>query len=115
MKAATILNQAAEVLEKTAAYLEGTESTRITQEQTARTKSAQELADKIAEVTGELVEPELVEKISAMGPEVQGILGRLATGGTVDSLGGPEESTKLASVEGGLPAEDARFLSWVQS
>ena len=115
MKSADILNQAADVLEKTAAYLESTESARITEEHDARTKSAQDLAEKIADVTGELVEPELVEKISTMSPDVQDILGRLTNGGNVDSLGGPEETTKLASVEGGIPAEDARFLSWVQS
>ncbi len=115
MKAAVILNQAADVLEKTAAFIESAESTRVAQEQEVQTKTAQELADKIAAVTGELVEPELVEKISAMTPEVQSILGRLTDGGTVDSLGDAEDNVKLASVDGGLAPEDARFLAWVQS
>jgi hypothetical protein len=115
MKAANLLLQAADVLEKTAAILESTESTRIGQIRQERTKTAQELAEKIANVTGELVEPELVEKLSSMGPDVQNIIGRLTDGGNIDSLGDVEESIKLASVTGGLPAEDARFLSWVQS
>lgn len=115
MKAVDILNQAADILEKTAEYLEKTESARISADREARIKSAQALADKIAETTGEALEPDLIEKLSAMGPEVQSILGRLTDGGTVDSLGDAETNTKLAGVVGGLPPEDARFLAWVQS
>ncbi len=115
MTAAEILNQAADVLEKTAAFIENEESGKIAELKAARVKSAQNLADKLTEATGEAVEPEIVEKLSSMGPEVQGFLSRLTDGGTVDSLGGPEENTKLASVEGGVSPADARFLAWVQS
>ena len=115
MSAADTLRQAADVLEKTAEYMENSESVRINEQNAERMKSAQVLADKIAQVTGEAVEPQLVEKLSAMGTDVQSIIGRLTDGGEVDSLGGPDESTKLASIDGGLPPEDVRFLAYLQS
>ena len=115
MKAADVLNQAADVLEKTAAFIEGIESERIADETAIREKAAQALVDKIASATGEHIEPELADKLASMGPEVQDILVRLTDGGLVDSMGDAEDTTKLASVEGGLSAEDARFLAWVQS
>ncbi len=115
MKAADILNQAADVLEKTAAYIDGIESARISEEKAGRTKSAQALADKIAAATGEPLETELVEKLSSMGPEIQDILGRLTDGGTVDSLGDADDNVKLAGVTGEINSADARFLAWVQS
>lgn len=115
MKASDVLNQAADVLEKTAAFIEGIETERIADETAVREKAAQSLVDKIASATGEQIEPELAEKLSSMGPEVQDIIGRLTDGGLVDSMGDAEETTKLAGVDGGLPTEDARFLAWVQS
>lgn len=115
MKASDVLNQAADVLEKTAAYIEGIESKNIADATEIREKAAQNLAEKISAATGEQIDTELAEKLSSMGPEVQDILGRLTDGGLVDSMGDAEDTTKLASVEGGLPIEDARFLAWVQS
>jgi len=115
MKAAAILNQAANVLEKTAAFIDGIETERMSVDQARRTKSAQALAEKISAATGENIEPALAEKLSSMGPEIQDILGRLTAGGSVDSLGDVEDNVKLASVTGGISPADARFLAWVQS
>lgn len=115
MNASDVLNEAADVLEKTAAYLEGFESKQIAEETAERTKAAQCLADKISSATGETIEPALAEKLSSMGPEVQNILSRLTDSGTVDSLGDADDNVKLASVEGGESSADARFLAWVQS
>lgn len=115
MKAADILNQAADVLEKTAAFIDGIESERIATIHADRTKTARALAEKISAATGENIEPALAEKLSSMGPEIQDIIGRLTSGGTVDSLGDAEDSVKLASVTGGISPADARFLAWVQS
>jgi hypothetical protein len=115
MKAAEILNQAAEVLEKTAAFIDGIESERIATVQADREKVARSLAQKISAATGEDIAPELTEKLASMGPEIQDILGRLTDGGTVDSLGDAEDNVKLAGVAGELSPADARFLAWVQS
>jgi inactivated superfamily I helicase len=115
MKAADVLNQAAEVLEKTAAFLDGIESKQIAEIQAHRTKTAQKLADKIAAATGETLAPELTEKLSSMGPEIQDILGRLTDGGTVDPLGDADDNVKLAGVTGAMSPADARFLAWLQS
>lgn len=115
MKAADILNQAADVLEKTAAFIDGIESKRIAEIQADRNKTAQSLADKIAAATGETVTPELTEKLSAMSPDIQDILGRLTDGGSVDSLGDADDNVKLAGVTGAVSPADARFLAWLQS
>jgi len=115
MKAADILNQAAEVLEKTAAFIDGVESERTATIQADRNKVAQDLAKKISAATGEDITPELTEKLSSMGPEIQAILGRLTDGGTVDPLGDADDNVKLASVTGEVSPADARFLAWLQS
>jgi len=115
MKHADVLTQAAEVLEKTAAYIEGIESERIAGETAVREKSAQHLAEKISAATGEHVDVTLAEKLSSMGPEVQDILGRLTDGGLVDSLGDVDDNVKLAGVDGGMSPAEASFLAFIQS
>lgn len=107
--------QAADALEKMAAYIEATETTRATQEYTARRKHASVLADKIANTVGEPLDDMLVEKLASSNPEIQELISRLTGGELVDSLGGPQEVTKTANVNGALSSEDARFVDWINS
>ena len=112
---ATLLLQAAEVLEKTAGYIEGAESSRLNIEHKSKIKTAQALADKLSATVGETVDPTLVEKISSLDPEMQELMGRLAVGGDVDSLGGVSDEVKVASDQAGINSADTRFLDWCNS
>lgn len=114
MSIAALLEQTADVLEKSAAYLETIESNRIATDKAVITKKASKLAEQISDAVGEPVDEELIEELAKASPEVQGLLGRLAGGDNVESLGGPQEEAKTASFDGLSPAE-ARFLDWVQS
>ena len=111
---ADALKQAADVFDKTAEYLETTESVRISAEKQEKTARAKKLANQLSELTGEELDVNVIEKLSGIDPDVQDLLGRLGGGDMVDSLGGPSESEKRASVDG-VPPEDAQFLTWVNS
>ena len=112
---ANMLLQAAEVLEKTAEYIENAEGQRLDVERQEKTKTAQELAAKVSATVGESVDPELIEKLSSLSPDVQGLVERLAVGGEVDSLGGVQNDVKVASDRAGMSSADARFLDWCNS
>lgn len=115
MGTAEILLQTADVLEKTAAYLEALETERMGVEKAARAKVATDLATRLSATLGEPVSQDIVEKLAGQGPEVQALLDRLAGSGSVDSLGGPPESTgnsKTASSGGSLADSDRRFIEW---
>ena len=115
MSADKLMVQAAEALEKMAEYIEHAETTRVAQESSIRRKHANALATKIANAVGEPLDDILVEKLASSNPEIQELIGRLTGGDVVESLGGPMEVSKVASVSGALPPADARFVDWVTS
>lgn len=111
-----LLEKTAEVLEKSAVYLENIETTRVASEREHKTKEAAALAEKIADAVGEPINEDLISKLANASPEVQVLLGRLAGSDEVESLGGPSREVKTASIEDGSTSHaDARFLNWVQS
>jgi uncharacterized phage infection (PIP) family protein YhgE len=115
MNIAALLEKTADVLEKSAAYLEGIESHRAASARAVVVKKASDLAGKISDTVGDPVSEELIEELAKASPEVQELLGRLAGGGdNVESLGGPQEETKTASIDD-VSSADTRFLDWVQS
>ena len=111
---AELLLKAADILEKTAEYVEQIEVKKVAQAEEEKTKVAQELATKLSATLGEDIDTAVVEKLSGMGSDVQDLVSRLAVGGEVDSLGGPEMEEKVAS-HSSVDAADARFLNWCNS
>jgi hypothetical protein len=111
----SFLLQTAEVLEKTAAYLERIDSEKVAKVQEETQKKVSELAEKISAITGESLDDETVSKIAGLSPDVQEIIGRIAGGGAVDSLGGPDDMDKVASVSGGMGSAENSFLSFLMS
>ena len=111
-----IMSQVAEILEKTAEYIERTDGVKISARIEERKKVASELAGKLTEAIGEPVDESLTEKLSNLDPEMQAILAKLAGTGKVDSMGEPSdnETQKVASTSG-LPPEDMRLLAWANS
>ncbi len=110
-----LMLQAADALEKVAAYIDNTETARLNQEYEVRHKEASSLAEQISDAVGEPLEDDMVNKLATASPEVKELLSRVTGGDTVDSLGGPQEVSKLASVHGSQRPADARFLDWVNS
>lgn len=114
MNAHDLMLHTADILEKTAAYLEKTESEKVAQEKATQQKAASDLADRISDVTGEPIDGELIDKLASLTPEVQDVISRLTGGGMAESMGGPDETTKVAS-SGGMGSAEERFLSFLMS
>lgn len=110
-----LMELVADVLEKNAAYYESLESARVAEEQAEQQKSATALASRISEAVGEPLDEDLIAKLSTVDSDIHGLLERtVGSVESVDSLGGVEDSEKVAGLDG-LPPEDARFLAFVNS
>jgi DNA polymerase/3'-5' exonuclease PolX len=108
------LNRVADVLEKTADYIEAVEAQKVAAETEKRAKAASQLADKLTDVTGEHFDETMVNKLAGLEPEVAEVLAKLAGTGNVDPMGGPkEDAVKTAS--GVVSAADSRFAEWLTS
>ena len=112
----TIMSQVAEILEKTADYIERLEGAKISARVEERKKAASDLAGKLTEAIGEPIDETFAVKLSNLDPEIQQVISKLAGTGRVDSMGGPSDNDnqKVAS-SSGLPPEDARILAWLNS
>ena len=112
----TVMTQVAEILEKTADYIERLEGEKISARTNERKKAASVLAGKLTEAIGEPVDDTLTAKLSNLDPEMQEIISKLAGTGRVDSMGEPSdnETQKVAS-SSGLPPEDTRYIAWINS
>ena len=111
----------AEVLEKTAAYIEAQESEQLQAVHAAKPAEAQELAAKIENVVGEEIDTDTVNKLAELSPELSTLMARLSGGDAVDSLGGPSEAVKTASITSSdqlannVAAANASFLDFLQT
>lgn len=115
-----LLLNTAVVLEKLAAVYEAQETDRISEVTARKTAEAQKLAEGLSGLTGEDLDDGTVEKLSELSPEVSSLLHKLAGGeGVVDSLGGPSQTVKVASIHGkggtaaAVDAAYNRFGNWL--
>jgi len=112
----TIMSQVAEILEKTADYIERLEGEKVATQNEERKKAASVLATRLTEAVGEPVDESLAVKLSNLDPEVQKVISKLAGAERVDSMGGPSDNdTQKVASTNGLPPEDARLLTWLNS
>jgi hypothetical protein len=112
----TIMSQVAEILEKTAEYIERLDGEKISARVVERKKAASDLAVRLTEAIGEPVDENFTEKLSNLDPEMQQILAKLAGTGKVDSMGEPSDNdTQKVASTSGLPPEDIRLLTWANS
>lgn len=111
----TDLNQVADVLEKTADYIEAVEAQKIAQDTEKRTKAASALAEQLTDVTGEQFDQEMINKLAGLEPEVADVLSKLAGTGAVDSLGGPRDDSRMKTASDGVSAAEQRFLEFLTS
>jgi len=109
-----VLNSVAEVLEKTADYIERVESQQIAVREEAQMKVASAMAERLGEAIGEEVEPEVVRKLASLDSDITSLLDRVSGAGAVESMGGPSDSEtdNVKTAFAGLPPEDQRFLDW---
>lgn len=110
-----IMAQVAEILDKTAEYIERIEGEKLAAKKEEKKKIASALAGKLTEAMGESIDSALAEKL-ASDPDVYQIIAKLSGTERVDSLGEPRENTteKRASTTG-MPPEDERLLTWCNS
>jgi len=113
MSDSQLLGQVADILEKTAAYFEHTESQELSRVKAAKDEIAEKLAAKLGDVTGELVDPSLIDKLAELDPDIATLLSKVAgENDAVDAMGYPQETlTKTASR--GVSSADDRFLEWI--
>lgn len=110
----------ANVLEKTAHYLEAIEKDRDDVAQQARLKVAAQIKDKFSELMGETIDEDIVSKLASADEDIIGLINKVA--GSIketESLGGPSTVNDSPSDvsnknEQAKLAED-RFLAWLQS
>jgi hypothetical protein len=109
----------AEVLDKTAAYLEELDSATSQQQKVAQHKEANSLASKLKTITGEQISDDMVEKLSSADPAIKSLLAKIAcVDGAPDSLGGPETNNniKVAGVDSrGMGLAEDNFLAWLST
>ncbi len=113
MSDSQLLNQVADILEKTAAYFEHTESEELSRVKAAKDDVATKLAAKLSDVTGELVESTMIDKLAELDPEIASLLSKVAgENDRVDSMGDPKETLTKTASRGASSADD-RFLEWI--
>lgn len=110
----------AEVLEKTAAYIEAQEAEQLCKQRKDKDAKARVLSEKISSVVGEPLDEDTVEKLSELSPEMSNILQQLTGGDTVDSLGGPSATVKTAGVRNNVSSDtvaiaNTRFIDWLST
>lgn len=121
MSAEHPLELVADILEKSATYIDALETKyeSLQNEKTAQRnevlqKEAEELAHKYERATGEAIDVDVLKKIAGSDDEeIKQLFDKLASFEDADELGGPHE--KNASKTGDIPSEDARFLNWTLS
>lgn len=121
MSAEHPLELVADVLEKSANYIDALESkyAALQDEKTQKRdellqKEAEDLAQKYERATGESIDVDVLKKIAGSeDEEIKQLFDKLASFEDADELGRPHE--KRASKAGDIPPEDARFLNWTMS
>lgn len=111
-------DQIAQVLEKAAAYIETVEQNKEAQIREERTKVAKELAEKIAEATGESLDEDTIHKLAAADKDVLQTLDKLASDTAADEWGQPAtQKSPNAPVSGkeAVAAADESFLNFLLS
>lgn len=115
-----LLNIAAEVLEKAAAYVDALEAEKQAQTAAERAKVAETLRVRYSEATGEELSDDMASKLAAAEPSVLELVEKLAGASSApDSMGGPgnvrDDSSAPRTEKEAASAADERFVAWLQS
>jgi len=109
----------ADVLEKTAAYLDSVEGEKIASEKRSRDEAARAVATRYAEVTGESLADAELDKLAQDTTALETVRKMLdKTGGAVEALGRPGQGPVVerpAGKDGARQAAYDRFASFLQS
>lgn len=111
-------DQIAQVLEKAAAYIESVEQNKEAQIREERSRVAKELAEKIAEATGESIDDDVVEKLAAADKDVLSTLEKLANDTMADEWGQPAQQKSPSVPSNGkeaVAAAEETFLNFLLS
>jgi hypothetical protein len=113
---ATQLEKLADVLEKTAVYLDAIETEKLDAIRSDRKKLAGILKDKYEDMTGDVIDEDVLQKIADSDIDVLAAFERLTKTASSDDLGTPADrndtSTPLTVKEAAEVAGD-RFENWI--
>lgn len=113
------LLQVADVLEKTAEYLDTLEGEKVAAAKQTREAAVQSVASRYAEVTGESLSESELSKLASDDTALETVRKMLdKTSGAVESLGRPGRGTDPARPEGREQARQAafdRFAAFLQN
>jgi hypothetical protein len=109
-------NLIADVLEKAASYFDEVSREQENTVKEAREKEASRLQEKLSSFLGENIDVAVLRKLASAGPEVAGLIEKIAGSALTDSLGGPDNTVrvKTASTHSGSPAAES-FTNWLMS
>lgn len=110
------LNAIADVLEKTANFLDCVEEEKQAAVRAEREKLLTIMCSKYAEATGEEVSPEMRNKLANADSDVISVIEKLAETTSSNELGSPSDrrdpATPMTTKEASVAADD-QFLDWV--
>lgn len=113
----TQLEKLADVLEKTAVYLDAMEHERAEEIRNNREKLAEILKDKYEDITGDTISDDILAKIAGSDVDVLAAFERLTTKTAADEdMGSPAERDDFSSpstTKEASAAADDRFENWV--
>ena len=112
------LNAIADVLEKTANFLDCVEEEKQAAVRAEREKLLTAMCTKYAEATGEEVSPEMRSKLANADSDVISVIEKLAVTTSSDELGSPSDKKDSAgpqTIKEASVAADERYLDWVLS
>lgn len=111
-----MFNQIADVLEKTAQYVDALEGEKQAAVAAERRKMVELLRDKYAEATGEDISDSMVTKLASADGDVVGLIEKLAGTTDITGLGGPSsknDETIPLTVKEAADTADQKFLDWI--
>jgi len=119
------MRQTADLLEKMAEAYDRDEQQRVAQVTQERTKTAQDLREKIARITGEDVPVQTVERMVASGQDVTALITKMAGHSTLDeapdSMGSSRDireanaNSRDTREKTASEDADARMYNWVMN
>ena len=111
-----MFDHVADVLEKTAQYVDALEGEKQAAVISERKKMVELLRDKYAEATGEEISDAMVDNLSNTDGDVVGLIEKLAETSDNTELGGPSEkkaATTPLTVKEAADEADQKFLDWI--
>jgi hypothetical protein len=116
MRQHELLNLAADVLEKTAEYLDSIDTVNHRNRVQEHQKKANEIKTQLAQTLGETVNDSVADKLASLDSDVQTIIGKVLNASPAESMGSASDTLNTAKTasykENGVGPAEAQFIEW---